>query len=200
MTLHIRILTSLDEITGCRAAWNALAETLGGTAIFHDAEVTMLNLKVGMDKRRASPHVLTVFESEAMIAAAPMVWAPNWIGLGVLYWADSGTSLYSGLLCKPDREGEVFALMAQNLWTRRGLRKLKADYVPATARWRGSVPFSARKRTIRCPRPISTFRKARSWTACPPNDAEPCGTTGIGWKRWDRLPSSNTEPPKSWLS
>ncbi|SNX74126.1 acetyltransferase (GNAT) family protein [Cereibacter ovatus] len=130
MTLILRLSTTLDEVSGQADQWNALADRLGATAIFHDAAATLANLTVQMAKCRASPFVLTVFEGETMIAAAPMVWGQGWIGLGVLHWADSDTPLYSDLLCRPDREKDVFPLLAKGLLAQPGLRKLKVDYVP----------------------------------------------------------------------
>lgn len=130
MTRILRLLTSLGEVAEHAGQWNTLAESLGALAMFHDAGATLANLKVRMDKRRASPHVLSVFEGDTMIAAAPMVWEPSWTGLGVLYWADSDTPLYSALLCRPDCEAQVFPLLAEGLLAQRGLRKLKVDYVP----------------------------------------------------------------------
>ncbi|MEH6774912.1 MAG: GNAT family N-acetyltransferase [Cereibacter changlensis] len=129
MTPVTRLLTSPGEITGLAGQWNALAGSLGAMAIFWDAEATLANLMTRTE-RRARPHVLTVFDDGAMIAAAPLVWTPGWTGLGVLHWADSGTPLYTGLLCRPDREAQVFPLLAEGLLGRPGLRKVKVNYVP----------------------------------------------------------------------
>jgi hypothetical protein len=130
MTRVLRVLTGLDEVAGYADQWNALADSLGAAAIFHDAEATLANLTVRMAKRFASPHVLTVSEGGTMIAAAPLVWEPGWTGVGVLRWADSDTPLYSGLLCRPNYEDEVFPQLAEAILARPGLRKLKVDYVP----------------------------------------------------------------------